>query len=131
MLPIHGRNTSALLNPCLFPKIWDSEMNLIYEKNLTDPQVLGSGERNMVQYIRSDAIYKSTPSGLDPELVKLVGDRPLKIFAGSIYGLVPTDPVIDRDDALVILSNDNNRRLLRDGKIAFVINENMLSRALP
>jgi hypothetical protein len=38
-LPIYGRNTSSFVRPCLFPKIWDSDMNLIFEKNMTNTTV--------------------------------------------------------------------------------------------
>jgi len=130
-LPIRGRNTSALLKPCLFPKIWDTEMNLIYEKNMTDPSLTGSGINNPVHYTKTESIYNLTPSGLTDDLIKLVGDRPLRIFATSVFGTVPTDPVIDKNDALLILSAENNRRLLREGKVVFVINESMLKKTLP
>ncbi|MCL2834027.1 MAG: polymerase [Treponema sp.] len=131
LLPVHGRNTSLYLTPCILPKIWDSEMNLIFEKNMLNPAAAGSGLNNIVQYTSSVNIYRSTPSGIDPELAKLVGDHPLLIFADSVFGIIPTDPVIDKTDALLILSNDNNRRLLREGRIAFVINTGMLEKALP
>ncbi|MDR1210776.1 MAG: polymerase, partial [Spirochaetaceae bacterium] len=37
-LPVHGRNSSARVLPCLFPKIWDSDMTLIYQRNMVEPQ---------------------------------------------------------------------------------------------
>ena len=36
-LPVHGEYSSDQLNPCLFPKIWNKNMNLIYEKNIVEP----------------------------------------------------------------------------------------------
>ena len=126
LLPIHGRNTNALLQPCLFPKIWDNDMNLIYERNLTDHIITGSGQNSMVRYTRSDNIFHPTPSGLEEGLIAVVGERPLRIFARSVYGLHPTDPIIDRADAQLILSTENNRRLLQEGRVVMVINESML-----
>ena len=126
ILPVHGRNSSALLQPCLFPKIWDTEMNLIFERNLTDPAVTRSGQNPVVRYARTDNIFRPTPSGLNDDLISLVGERPLRIFARSVYGLNPTDPIIDRADAQLILSTENNRRLLQEGKVAIVINDSML-----
>ncbi|MDR3191862.1 MAG: polymerase, partial [Treponema sp.] len=35
--PVQGRNSTALTEPCIFPKIWDTDMNLIYERNIFDP----------------------------------------------------------------------------------------------
>jgi hypothetical protein len=128
-LPIHGRNTSAFVSPCLFPKIWDTEMNLIYERNLTDPAITGSGERPIVHYAKREDIFRPNPSGIDSTLIPLVGERPLRIFARSVFGAVPTDPVIDRADALLMLSNENNRRLLREGRVVLVVNDEVLGKA--
>jgi hypothetical protein len=124
-LPIHGRNTRALVQPCLFPKIWDTGMNLIYERNMTDP----SGGP-MVRYIRTEGIFLPTPSGLDDDLAALVGSNPLRIIARGVFGACPTDPVIDREDALTILSTENNLRLLREGRVALAVNAAVLTRQL-
>lgn len=129
-LPIHGRNTSALVQPCLFPKIWDTEMNLVYEKNLTDPAITGSGSNTIVHYTNRENILQPGPSGLSDNLAKLVGERPLRIITRAVYGAVPTDPVIDREDALQILSTENNRRLLAEGKIVMVLDSKVLQNKL-
>jgi hypothetical protein len=55
-----------------------------------------------------------------------VGSNPLRILAREVFGLNPTDPVIDREDALKILSSENNRRLLREGRVVLVLNETKL-----
>ena len=47
-LPLRGRRTQAKAEPCLFPKIWDTDMTLIYEKNMFDPQL--REERPMIHY---------------------------------------------------------------------------------
>jgi hypothetical protein len=118
-LPIHGRRTQALVNPCLFPKIWDTGMNLIYERNMTE-------SAPMVIYTTRETIFRPTPSGLEGELAALAGPNPLRIIAREVFGIDPTDPVIDRDDALLILSTENNRRLLREGRVVLVLNEGKL-----
>jgi len=120
-LPVHGRNTQTLAEPCLFPKIWDTDMNLIYERNMFQ-----SKERRMVSYTVLDTIFRPTPSGLEGDLAALAGPNPLRIIARGIFGISPTDPVIDREDALKILSSDNNRRLLREGRVILVLNGKML-----
>jgi hypothetical protein len=125
-LPIHGRNTSALVRPCIFPKIWDTDMNLIYEKNMTDSAITSSLSRTLVRYTGAETIFRSTPSGLDESLVQLVGTNPVRILARAVFGSTPTDPVIDREDALAIISSENNRRLLREGRVAIVLNESVL-----
>jgi len=123
-LPVHGRRGQALLEPCIFPKIWDTDMNLVFERNMlevNDP----TGNR-MVRYIARESIFRSSPSGLEGELAALLGPNPLRIIAREVFGVNPTDPVIDREDALKILSNENNRRLLREGRVALVLSDTKL-----
>jgi hypothetical protein len=126
-LPVHGRRTGAFVTPCLFPKVWDSDMNLVYERNILDPK---SASRTLVRYAAEADIFRDTPSGLSPELAALVGDNPLRIIARGVFGIRPTDPVIDREDALVILSSEENRRLLREGKVAIILGDDALETRL-
>jgi len=131
-LPIRGRMTQALAEPCLFPKIWDTEMNIIYDRNNFTPGLWNSGRDGpsvnmMVRYTVMDEIFKPTPSGLDGELAALAGPYPLRILTREIFGISPTDLVIDREDALKILSNENNRRLLYEGRVVIVLSNEMLT----
>ena len=126
-LPVHGRMTQALLEPCLFPKIWDTNMNLIYERNMIEPGSQRGAQ--MLTYTAPETVFRPTPSGLEGELAALAGPNPLRIFARGVYGINPTDPVIDQYDALQILSTENNRRLLREGRVVLVLNEGMLKTA--
>ena len=122
-IPVHGMRSTALPVPCLFPKIWDSEMNLIYDRGM-----LESRENSMVHYTSVESIFQKNPSGLSPELQKIVGDRPLRIFANGVYGIKPTDLIIDRNDAMLIISSDSNRRLLSEGKVAVILDDSVLKR---
>lgn len=130
-LPVHGRNTRALAVPCIFPKIHDTEMKLIYDRSMADPAAADSeagrsGGRPLVSYASEAAIFQPGPSGLDESLAKLAGPKPLRILARGIYGQNPTDLVIDREDALLISSSENNRRLLRESRVVFVLNNSVL-----
>jgi hypothetical protein len=122
-LPAHGMRSAYLARPCIFPKIWDTEMNLIFEKNM-----LKSGHSGpAVRYAKERDIFLSTPSGLSEELVSLAGERPMRIIAREIFGKRPTDPVIDREDALLIIGNERNRELLREGRVVFVLADEVLN----
>ena len=123
-LPIHGMRGVALAVPCIFPKIWDSEMNLIYEKSMLEPRNIP-----MARYSSYQNIFQDSPSGLSAELRKVAGDRPLRIFARGVFGINPTDLIIDREDALIILSSDENRGLLSQGKVAIILNESVLKKS--
>jgi len=123
-LPIYGRQGSARITPCIFPKIWDSEGSLIYEKNMVIPEIAKT--RGIVRYSTIGQVLQNTPSGIAPELQDLVGERPLRILADKVFGKLPTDPVISKDDALVLLSSDNNRRLLQEGRVVIIIAQELL-----
>jgi hypothetical protein len=120
-LPAHGMRSTALPVPCLFPKIWDNNMNLIYERGM-----LTSRDTGMVRYSPLRNIFQNTPSGLTPELEEIVGDRPLRIFARGVYGINPTDLIIDVNDALMIISSEENQKLLSQGKVVIVLDDSVL-----
>ncbi|MDR2467589.1 MAG: polymerase [Spirochaetaceae bacterium] len=127
-LPVHGRNSTALLQPCLFPKIWDTDMNLVFDKKHTNPALYR--DATMVNYMGSSHIFRRTASGLSPEIERIVGNKPLRIIARRVFGINPTDPVIDSEDALLILSSEENKRLLREGRIAIIPAESVLKKEL-
>ena len=120
-LPVHGMKSSALPVPCLFPKIWDSNMNLIYERNMLDTKYA-----SMVRYSTPKSIFQNNPTGLTSELREYVGDRPLRIFARGVFGIKPTDLIIDDSDALLIISSHENRRLLSEGRVVIILDEKVL-----
>ena len=120
-LPVHGMRGTALPVPCLFPKIWDSEMNLIYERNTLEARNV-----TMVQYSPSQNIFQNNPTGLTKELRQIVGDRPLRIFARGVFGINPTDLIIDRSDALTIISSEENRKFLSQGKVVIILDDSVL-----
>ena len=123
-LPVHGMKSSVLAVPCLFPKIWDDQMNLIFERSMIDPSI--AHNTPMVKYTAAENIFANNPAGLSPEIQKTAGDRPLRIFARGVFGIEPTDLIINREDALLIISSEDNRRLLSQGKVIFVLNESVL-----
>jgi len=123
--PVHGMKSTALPQPCLFPKIWDSEMNLIFERNMLNPKM-----STMARYFPEREIFSGGPSGLSPEITAVVGERPLRIFARGVFGISPTDPIISRDDALLIISSAENRSLLREGRVAIILDDSMLKSPL-
>jgi hypothetical protein len=127
-LTIHGRQSKALPLPCMFPKIWDSEMNLMYERNMVKPET--ARNQGIVQYVDEEAVFRETASGMDEELIKIAGENPLRIIAQGVFGAYPTDPIINRDDALIIISNEENRKLLQDGRVIIVLDGSVIHRSL-
>jgi len=120
--PVHGtKSSTALLQPCLFPKIWDSGMNLLFERNMYN-QAAGP----MAYYFPLKGIFAGGPSGLSREISAIVGEYPLKIFAKGVFGMKPTDPIINPDDALLIMSTESNRNLLREGRLVIIVDDSVL-----
>jgi hypothetical protein len=124
-LPIHGKNASSLVQPCLFPKIWDSNMNLVYSRDMVEKDPEGR-QFSMALYTTSDKVFLTSPSGIDEELAAVIGENPLRIIATGVFGVNPTDIIIDPDDALVILSGPQTREALHRGKVAIVLNKQVL-----
>jgi hypothetical protein len=120
-LPVYGMKGTTLPIPCLFPKIWDNSMNLVFEKNMLEAQTA-----SMLCYSPMQSIFQKNPSGLSAELQAIVGQKPLRIFACGVFGSKPTDLIIDRNDALLIISSEENRRLLMQGKVAVILDDSVL-----
>ena len=114
-LPVHGEYSSDQLNPCLFPKIWNKNMNLIYEKNIVDP---GRAKKHGI------VLYTGT---LDESMYRdRIGTEPLRIIARGVFGDNRTDPIISNEDAERILAKNENIELLRQGKIVIVCDKDTL-----
>ena len=119
-LPIHGKRAAALPLPSLAPKIWDSGMNLLFDRSKTQNGAIP------FSYMATENIFSSRPGGLSPQAEAVVGANPLRIIAVEVFGERPTDLVIAAGDAMKILSNEDNRRLLREGKLVIILNETVL-----
>ncbi|MBQ8012919.1 MAG: OmpA family protein [Treponema sp.] len=115
-LDVHGEFMSDSVYPCFFPQIWDEQMNLIYERNMGNPE--SESKNGMIQYDWRDdeSVYKSR-----------IGSDPLRIKARKVYGHLRTDPVISREDALRILSLPENIKLLQEGKVVVLIDKKNLT----
>jgi len=122
-LKAHGKKTTEKAVPALFPKIFDSDMNLIYSRDMVKPDEKAI---SIVTYTTAAKVFRNTPSGVDDSLKSVVGERPLRIIAEEVFGIRPTDLVISAEDALLIISSAANRRLLHEGRVAFVLADDVL-----
>lgn len=114
-LPIHGEYINDELVPCIFPKIWDTNMDLLYEKNMVSPENLM--KRNIVVY--SDTLDETSYSDI-------IGVEPLRIIARGIFGQNRTDPIISVQDSAKLLSREENLRLLQEGRVVILCNKELL-----
>lgn len=109
ILPVHGEYGKATIEPCLFPRVWSADMDTVLEKNMVNPDV--AAREGIVLYTAStdESVYEGR-----------VGSDPLRIIAREIFGQNRTDPVIDHDDYLKIVTIAGNRKLLKDGKVVIL-----------
>ena len=115
ILPVQGEFVTSTGNPCLFPKVWNEDMELIYEKNIENSKT--AKEQGIVSYHWSsdENLYRDR-----------IGNDPLRITAKKIFGINRTDPVISNKDALKILSLGENRELLKQGRVIILLDKEQL-----
>lgn len=114
-IPVHGEYVTSEVYPCFFPTVWDENMEIIYEKNISDRET--SRQNGLVQYgWKEDFSVYEDRIGLDPLYIK----------ANKVFGRNRTDPIIRKNDALRILTVDENRDLLKQGKIVILLDKKNL-----
>ena len=114
-LPVHGEFVEGQANPCLFPRVWNEKMEVVYERNMMENAA--AKEQSVCGYDWSDdeSRYRAR-----------VGADPIHITAKQIFGHNRTDLVISDDDALRIFSIPENAALLKSGKIVLLLDKDVL-----
>lgn len=116
VLPIHGEFTKSSISPCLFPRIWDENMHLVYERNMVNPDI--AKKSGIVEYMTETGSNGST---------QRAGKDPLWIMAKKVYGVNRCDPVISYEDYLRIATVAENRKLLQEGKVVILLGKEEIS----
>ncbi|MCI6663287.1 MAG: OmpA family protein [Spirochaetia bacterium] len=114
-LPVQGEFVQDQVDPCFFPTVWDDDMNLLYEKNMTNAAI--AQKEGIVHYDYSDD---------ESRYQDRIGNDPLRIRARKVYGINRTDPIISRNDALKILSISENIQLLNEGRVVILLDQERL-----
>lgn len=109
--PAYGRDgVEATLKPCLFPRLYDPDMNLVLDATQTDRARLSSW---------GEVAYSNDLN--EVPFLDRVGYSPLRIVARGVYGVADTDIVISREAARMLLSREENLKLLAEGRILVVL----------
>jgi hypothetical protein len=109
--PAWGRQgATAHLKPCLFARIFDNDMNQVLDASLADRSLLSGW--GLVAYSNDldEAPY-----------LERVGPNPLRTVARGVFGTGDTDIVISRDAARLLLSREENMKLLREGRVLVIL----------
>lgn len=112
---VHGEYVKDNVYGCFFPKIWDENMNIIYEKSMVNADVVKN--KGLVAFDFSDDATRYEDR---------VGADPLYIKTMEVFGRNRTDPIIRRNDALKILSVPENIELLKQGKVVILLDKDRL-----
>ncbi len=112
-LPVHGTDRSARPVPALLPRLHDHERyEVVFEPRMVEPEYLE----------RWGPVGYTSPGGED-RFLERVGPNPMRVLAAGVYGTHPTDLMIPREDVLRLLSRTENRRLLAEGRVLIVVDE--------
>ena len=109
-LPYYGEPDSGLLQPAIFPKIFDREMDLIASAEMADPE-----------YLAKWGFVLYTDSLDEQQFEERIGLYPYRTTAEAIFGNNRTDILIPEEAARKILYNEANRRLVREGRIMIIL----------
>ena len=114
-LPVHGEFVEAQAEPCLFPRVWNENMEIVYERNMTESAEAKENGVGGYDWSDDESRYRQR-----------AGADPLRISAKQVFGHNRTDLVISREDALRIFSVPQNAELLKKGKIVMLLNKDVL-----
>lgn len=111
--PVHGedpaRKNPEPFHPSLLPKLYDTNMELVAEARMMDPEYLAGwgvfGYTNTTDYLRHK---------------ERIGPAPLLTIARAVFGDNRTDLLIPVDAAKSILATDANRKLVREGRVLVI-----------
>jgi hypothetical protein len=119
-LPVYGERDGqgaplkGSLNPALLPRLFDEEMNPVLTASMMDP--LQRETWGVVQYT----------SDLDQEKHRSrVGSYPLYTMAVGLFGINRTDLILTTETARKLLSREDTRKLLREGRILVIIDDSL------
>ena len=111
-VPDHGTDEQALLEPALFPTVYDEDMNRIFDRTYMEPESLL--QWGMVQY--SEEIPDTFL-----ETRERIGMKPMKISLREVYGNNSCDLIISREDGRMILSSTEFSDWLKEGRVLIII----------
>ena len=108
-LPVQGTRKSSELQPAFFPKVYNTDMETIFEVHMVDPERLRSW--GPVQFIPVEEIHRA---------FSRVGEVPLYIHAAALFGIRTCDIVVSDRSGRQVRANDHILSLLKQGKIAVI-----------
>lgn len=116
LYPVHGHDEPQRVRPALLPRLFDPLVRPVLEPRMCDPDALRKWGMAAYTAIYTDNVEKSEEPFRDR-----VGEFPLRTMARGIYGRYATDLILSDDAVRALLGREENRDLLRQGRILIVI----------
>ena len=116
---LRGSQVQSILQPSIFMRIFDQDLRTIYESNMVDPMLLKN---------HGSAAY--TSSFDESPYRDLIGNNPLRLTATEIFGVTNTDIILSNEAVQVLLANPQNRKLLQEGRVLIIVNDQVLQQTL-
>jgi len=109
-LPVHGENKLDYLRPSLFPRILDINTNVIFSKEVMDPNLILNQPAVLYTNNLSEAPFRNR-----------IGNRPLRLAARGVFGRMRNDIILLDEDVRRILSTENGIKALIEGRILIIL----------
>ncbi len=105
-LPLYQKNSLGNLSKVLFPRIFNEDMELIYDFTMIEPEMMEKW--GMVIYGESfdESRYQER-----------VGITPLRIIAKGLFGKNNSDIIISNEEANKLTGTINNLKIITQGRI--------------
>ena len=116
----HGKRKSERVNPAMFFKLLDEDMNIILEREMCYPN-----------YLRKWGMAAYTDNEKEASLLKRIGAFPLKMMARGVFGKYATDIIVSRQSARQILALKENIETLKKCRVVIVIDSDKLNEVIP
>ncbi len=103
------------LRPALAIRLYDPQMRLLLELPMCDPEAV----RRWGMAAGTDR-YTDDVAGSEAPFRERIGAQPLRTLARGVYGQNGTDLILPDDAARLLLCREENRVLLRQGRILLI-----------
>lgn len=114
-LPHRGTGEYVFPLPALLPEIYDEDLRPVLQQDMLIPDAVRT--RGVVAYA----------SDTDEERWReRIGTNPYRIMATQVYGVHPTDIIIQPEDADRLLVSAHNRSLLRNGRVLVILDDSVI-----
>ena len=109
----HGKGSSERVQPALLPRLWDEDMNPVLSPEMCKPEFLKKWGLAAYDYSAEAATLKAYE--------ERVGLLPLLTMARGVFGRNATDILLSAEAARQLLSREQNRELLQEGRILIIL----------